>query len=359
MSSPYNTLPARSFWARAVQRPSDASYDPVVGAKTKIGTHTKVATAGSCFAQHISRYLGKCGVPPYVVERSHPMVVSVAEQFHYGVYSARYGNIYTAAQLRQLRERAFGLFKPREGVWRDKSGVFIDPFRPALPGGFVSEAELVHERGQHLMRVRHMFETLDVMVFTLGLTESWVSREDGAVFPSCPGAIAGEFDDSRHMFVNYSVADVVSDLSSFITAMRDVNPKARYIFTVSPVPLVATATGGHVVQATTYSKSVLRVAAQQIIEQFEEAEYFPSYEIITGPRAAGRYFESDLRNVKEEGVAYVMERFIRHYLDGQPMASEVAAATEEELQAASMVRENAQMLNVICEEIANDPELRR
>jgi hypothetical protein len=40
----------------------------------------------------------------------------------------------------------------------------------------------------------------------------------------------------------------------------------RIVLTVSPVPLVATVTGSHVVPATIYSKSVLRIAAQEIAE---------------------------------------------------------------------------------------------
>ena len=43
------------------------------------------------------------------------------------------------------------------------------------------------------------------------------------------------------------------------------NPKARLVLTVSPVPLAATASGSHVLPATIYSKSVLRAAAQESV----------------------------------------------------------------------------------------------
>ncbi|MFX4975079.1 hypothetical protein ABTB64_19810, partial [Acinetobacter baumannii] len=82
---------------------------------------------------------------------------------NYGVYSARYGNLYTAAQLLQTALRAYGRFVPEEDIWQLPDGGFADPFRPAIqPGGFASEAELRADREQHLAAVRHMFETLDV-----------------------------------------------------------------------------------------------------------------------------------------------------------------------------------------------------
>jgi hypothetical protein len=64
------------------------------------------------------------------------------------------------------------------------------------------------------------------------------SRQDGAVFPICPGVSGGEFDESRHRFINLTVADVISDLGQAIRYIRMKNPSSRIILTVSPVPLV-------------------------------------------------------------------------------------------------------------------------
>ncbi|MES2303044.1 MAG: GSCFA domain-containing protein, partial [Pseudomonadota bacterium] len=83
--------------------------------------------------------------------------------------------------------------------------------------------------------------------------------------------------------------------------------------TVSPVPLVATAENRHALVATTYSKSVLRVVAEEVARTDSRVEYFPSYEIITGSYSRGRYFESDLRSVTPEGVAHVMRVFMKHF----------------------------------------------
>src|SRR5690606_5004505 len=109
----------------------------------------------------------------FVTEPGHPILSDGIRKAHnYGLFSARYGNIYTARQLLQLFHRAYGEFEPAEDVWIETDGAVLDPFRPTTqPGGYVSEAEMRADRRQHLAAVRHMFEQLDIFVFTLGLTE--------------------------------------------------------------------------------------------------------------------------------------------------------------------------------------------
>jgi hypothetical protein len=149
-----------------------------------------------------------------------------------------------------------------------------------------------------------------VLVFTLGLTETWASRLDGAAYPTCPGTVGGVYDEAKYQFVQQSVSEIVADMRGALWVVRMWNPDIRVILTVSPVPLAATAAGGHVLPATIYSKSVLRVAAQTLADEVEGVRYFPAYEIITGPQAPKEYFEEDRRSVTPEGVGAVMGVFL-------------------------------------------------
>ncbi len=314
-SHPYKKLSDKAFWTRSVAKLVYSEIDPVGVFNLKITPETKVSTAGSCFAQHIARHLRNSGFKYYVVEDGHSIIpVSIKEKYHYGVFSARYGNIYTSRQLLQLLYRAYGRFIPIEDVWIESDGAVIDPYRPTVePNGFISVAEMYADRAQHLAAVRKMFETLDVFVFTLGLTECWMSNIDGAVFPLCPGVEGGQFDSERHIFHNLDVSEVVGDMSEFVLELHKLNPSAQLVLTVSPVPLMATAEpGDHVLSATTYSKSVLRVAAECLRKKFENVHYFPSFEIITGNFSRGQYYGQDLRSVTEEGVSHVMHQFLKH-----------------------------------------------
>ncbi len=363
---PYKSAPAHTSWRRAVGAPKPREVDPVVNFGIHIGRNSKVATAGSCFAQHIARHLKKSGFNYYVAEPGHPILPeSVRLANNYGLFSARYGNIYTARQLLQLFQRAYGLYQPVEDCWKEKEDVFLDPFRPSSqPGGFISELEMRVDREQHLAAVRQMFETLDVFVFTLGLTEYWMSRADGAVFPICPGVEGGEFDETRHALANGTVEDVVSDMSSFLLHLARVNPKAGVILTVSPVPLAATARRDqHVLTATTYSKSVLRVAAETLVSRFGHVHYFPSYEIITGSFSRGAYYADDLRNVMEDGVSHVMELFMKHATAdlaegerGQEAPAEAKASEAPVPHPSDHHSFAARFVQVECDEAGLDPE---
>lgn len=57
-----------AFWKRSVSEPLWTTIDPVLSAPFKITQKMKIATAGSCFAQHIARHLKNSGYNYYVSE---------------------------------------------------------------------------------------------------------------------------------------------------------------------------------------------------------------------------------------------------------------------------------------------------
>ncbi|MEM0900897.1 MAG: GSCFA domain-containing protein [Pseudomonadota bacterium] len=353
MSHPYKTQPDVARWSRSVSKVDRSEIDPVASFPFRIKPDEKVATAGSCFAQHIARRMAQSGFTYLVTEPGHPLASEETHRrFQYGLYSARYGNIYSTRQLLQLFDEAFEHRPMHSEVW-EFGHRYVDPLRPSVePEGYHEPEEVLLDRRQHLARVRKMFEELDVFVFTLGLTEIWRNKRTGIVYPLCPGVHGGVYDPDQHQLLNLTVSDVVADLSEFIEKLKSVNPTALMVFTVSPVPLAATATGNHVMVSTIHSKSVLRVACSEIEAKFADCSaYFPSYEIITGPHAGGRYFEEDLRSVSKEGVDHVMRVFFRHATTSvDPDAKRKRAgraAKSEPIEAAQRMR---QVNDVICEE---------
>ncbi len=352
---PYKHLPKHCFWRVSIAEVPQFDVDPVVSPKFTILKSDRVVTAGSCFAQHISAHLKKSGFSYFVTETPHPLIgAHLLKDYGYGIFSARYGNIYTARQLVQLLERAYGLFKPSEDIWIRPDGRFIDPFRPQIqPNGFASRAEYDADRIQHYRAVRAAIENLNVFVFTLGLTEAWISKADGAVYPLCPGVAGGQFHRSCHEFVNFSVSEVAEDLHKAANFIRGKNPSVKMVLTVSPVPLSATAESRSVLVSTTLSKSVLRVAADEIERQCNYIAYFPSYEIITGNFSRGAYFGDDLRSVTERGVDHVMRLFMKHYASGAPQnqsspCDNACTALDETVR--SHTREMERISKVMCDE---------
>lgn len=321
MRSPYEGLPSRQFWKLAV--PDNADVVEGMYIKRFSINGKKIAAAGSCFAQEIGRELRKKGYTVLDKEPS-PNTLEIRgeteQKFAYALYSARHGNIYTARQLLQLSQEAFGLLhpSPKDYVW-ERDGRFFDAFRPSVePEGLPSIQEVVAQRQNHLRRFEQVLKEADVFVFTFGLTEAWTDAESGLVFPTAPGTIAGDFDESRHKFVNFQFMDVYNDFVAFRELVRSKNSRIKFIVTVSPVPLTATASDSHVLVATVRSKSILRAVTAQLYNEFQDVDYFPSYEFFSTPFLGPSLFKENKRNVSRNGVAAVMKMFFEQHNNDAP-----------------------------------------
>jgi hypothetical protein len=306
---PYSALPPSAFWKPCQQDPAFRAAELYVPAVT-LSPEDRIATAGSCFARNITRYLTRSTLSFLQTEPApRGMDAATAQSFGYDQYSARYGNIYTARQLRQLIEDALDMRQHDGAIWA-RGARFIDALRPGVePQGLASADEVRAHRMDHLRHVARMIADMDVLIFTLGLTETWEDTATGLVFPSAPGVLGSNFDPARHRFVNQTYPQVMDDMTRAIALLRAVNPGLRLILTVSPVPLTATASGGHVLAATTYSKSVLRAVAGDLAAQDDGIDYFPSYEMIAGAPFSGQSYDANLRTVADAAIERVMSVF--------------------------------------------------
>lgn len=338
--SPYRGLPATSFWRAAVTDNQGLEMSGLYKKKFEIEQTDTVATAGSCFAQHIATNLRTNG---YSVVDTEPapkaMTARTAESFGFGVYSARFGNIYYVRQLLQLAQEAFGEREPSNWIW-SKADRYFDALRPSVePSGLNSIEEVKAHREQHLAAVRRMFSNSSVLVYTFGLTEGWVDTASGTVFPTAPGTICGDFDPEEFSFRNFGYGEVFSDFEQFRELIKRHNPGIKFLLTVSPVALAATATDDHVLVSTTYSKAVLRAAVGDLANKYDDVAYFPSFEIITGSPSRGRYWDDSLRSVTPEGVKEVM----RHFFAAHPPASKpedgVKVVSAEQIQCEDVLLE--------------------
>jgi hypothetical protein len=315
---PYLNLESKSFWSKTISLGNPNISNDIFSPKFKINKSSSLATAGSCFAQHISKYLRINGFNLLDVEPPPKYLLSSDfEGFGYEIYSARYGNIYTSNQLLQLFRETIGTIKisDDEAIW-ESEGKFYDAFRPSLfPGGLSSPDEVKKHRKYHLNKLRKLFLELDTFIFTLGLTECWGTKKTNLVYPVCPGVIAGVFSDKSHCFKNLEFMEIYGQLNDFwdeLVSYRS-GKKPKVILTVSPVPLVATASIEHALVANTYSKSLLRAVAGEIVLRHEYFDYFPAYELISNVWYGCSNYDVDQRTILPESVNQVMKIFFSSY----------------------------------------------
>lgn len=135
--------------------------------------------------------------------------------------------------------------------------------------------------------------------------------------------------------------------------MRSRNENIKFLLTVSPVPLTATASGSHVEVATCYSKSVLRAVCGTLYARHDDVDYFPSYEIITSANNKGAYFEANKRTVSRSGVRTAMSMFMAAH-DARPPKTTVLAGDDKPAETSEIntkITERMQSEDEVCEDI--------
>lgn len=314
MTHPYNTAPWKAFWSNYVAAAKGEDFSHLFTPKFALELSDTIATAGSCFAQNISSALAAFGCRVLDAEPApRQLSPDTARAFGYGIYSGRYGNIYTARQMRELLEDILADPPLPPLCWQLGSS-WVDALRPSIePEGLSSPVEVAICRKEHLAILRSRLPECSLFIFTLGMTEAWQDRESGRTLPVCPGVIAGDFSETATAFVNFRYPKVMEDLSRIRDLLHVFNPKMRLLLTVSPVPLVATASGSHVLSATIRGKATLRAAAEDFADGYPDVDYFPSYEIVTSPAAHSPQFEKNLRKVRREAVDKVITIFMCAY----------------------------------------------
>lgn len=275
-------------------------------------------SAGSCFAARIATFIKACGVQ-YLQEddRISADGQAVREESP-SLFSLRYGNIYTVRHLLQLLQRASGALHVEPPVAVDKQGRFRNLSRPAVLS-YADVRTLRADDQAHLANIIRMLGAADVFIFTLGLTEHWVDTSCDLVLPTTPGCGYGDFDPARHQFRNSSLGEVTGELGQCFALLAQINPRLKIILTLSPVPLVATYRSMSAIEATFYSKSLLRQAIAEAIGAWAgtNVAYFPSYEIVTNPHVIAQNFEADMRSISAAGVGRVMSHFQTRLMDGR------------------------------------------
>ncbi len=230
--------------------------------------HTKTVTIGSCFAASVARALTREGIP--------------------------------AINL-TVGEEANSTFSNRMIV------------ESALQGEKIPEKWLPKGYGDHEV-VRSLF-TSDLLIYTLGVAPCFFDRQTGQFVPTNGAESVRGVARGQTVFRNTTVEENVINLLAMVDAIRSKNPDCRFVFSLSPVPLYATLERRSVIEADCLSKSILRVAIEQVVSSRPHCLYWPAFEMVRwlGAYFSGMYGQEDgsLQHVSEEVVQTIMRHFIR------------------------------------------------
>ena len=244
----------------------------------RIGYDNRILTLGSCFAAHIAGRLA-------------------AAKFH--VIENPSGILFNPLSI-AAAIRSYALPAPvfREELEFDGEMWYHFGFHGDFSAPTADEAlrrmNAARQAGAAALR------TADRMILTLGT--AWVYEREGQIVANCHRRPAAEFTRRR-----LDVEEIVETIAALLEG-----PLAgkQILLTVSPVRHLGDGLEGNAV-----SKAALRLAAEELKQQFRCVDYFPAYEILTDDLRDYRFYADDLVHPAPQAIAYVWERFVPAVLD--------------------------------------------
>jgi hypothetical protein len=261
-----------------------------------------VFTIGSCFARNVEMVLADFGLDVPVTQFKLPS----GEIMYPAPYLL---NEYNAGTILQRLESVAGEFSYGDdmGIEETPKGS-VDLFLnlQVLP---VARERLL-ERREDIAALYGQLTDSEMVILTLGLVECWYDEEHACYLNKAPSRQLIAAHPGRFCFHRLDVDDVVTRMRRAIDLLNQMGRK-KILLTVSPVPVEATFTTENALAANGYSKSVLRVACGMLVRDFDNVDYYPSYEIVSSFGTSA--FTDDNIHVKAEIVQQVTQYMIEAY----------------------------------------------
>ncbi len=142
------------------------------------------------------------------------------------------------------------------------------------------------------------------LIITLGTAYNYILKDNGQHVANCHKAASSFFQKNL-----LSTKEIIDHLSAALNALNQFNHHLKIIFTISPVKHVKDG-----IIENNRSKAKLIEAVHLIVEEQENAFYFPSYELVTDVLRDYRFYKDDLVHPNETATSYVFEQFCNSLL---------------------------------------------
>ncbi|MEP3334386.1 GSCFA domain-containing protein [Sedimentitalea sp.] len=294
---------ARNFPAKDDARFSNRMLFPHLKPSFELHTGNMVFTIGSCFARNIETRLDGFVLPTRSVDLP---AVDIKARHGNGIL-----NEFTPGSIAQRIRWALGA-QDTTSLKAGYAGDEEKSYDTLFPKGKRRPLARLKEIRGLVDGVYANLARSDAMIVTLGMAETWYDKDNEIWLNRMPEIAELQAEPNRFQFRIMSVDDSFMLLSEAFGGLIDGGMK-KIILTVSPVPLQTTFSGTDCVTANSYSKSVMRVCAEQLRMRFVGVvDYFPSYEMVLsgGPAA----FQQDFVHPKEDVISRVTEYMVRHYV---------------------------------------------
>lgn len=149
-----------------------------------------------------------------------------------------------------------------------------------------------------LSNARKQLKKMDYLFITFGTNSYYELKDSNMVVNNCHKFPASYFNKK-----NASAIQIVDALKNALIQLRQVNPKCKLIFSISPIRYLQDG-----MFANSINKSNLFIAVESLLNEFENAYYFPAYEIVMDDLRDYRFYKEDMLHPNEIAIKYIWQQ---------------------------------------------------
>jgi len=151
----------------------------------------------------------------------------------------------------------------------------------------------------------NFLKTTNIIFVTFGTAFIYNLLSTNQTVSNCHKLAAQNFEKKL-----LSVEEIVKSYKNLLDKLINLNPNIKIVFTVSPIRHW---NDGAV--ANQLSKATLIVAINQLLDIYQNANYFPSYEIVMDELRDYRFYADDMLHISQVAIDYIYEKFTETYFD--------------------------------------------
>ncbi len=284
----------------------------IPAADFKIDYTSRLAFFGSCFADNISAQFAE-------------------RKFH--VLANPFGTVYNPVSLEsQIKAITNGKVFGENDVFMDErcDGLWHSWDAHSSLSAHTRE-ECIDKLNAATKQARIFLQKASVVFVTFGTAFVYSLKNSGDCDGNTPErVVANCHRQDPNLFTRrmISVDEAVLATNEIVASIRQLNPHARIVFTVSPLRHLSD--GAH---NNTLSKATLQLAINNVLLEIATVatlprndnvsrvsagdfiEYFPSYEIVMDELRDYRFYDSDMVHLSKTAEDYIFERMVETYCD--------------------------------------------
>ena len=253
--------------------------------KEKISYHDKIMVVGSCFTEHIGGRLSELKFP--VLQNPNGILfdpLSVASSLQSYIDNRKY----TDADLFLM-----------DDLWQNWQ-------HHSRFSGINKEGVLQHINASQ--NDAHQFlKEANWLIITLGSSFSYQLNKTNEPVANCHKAPAQTFKK-----VLVEISETIRTYGELLAALNRFNPLLKVLFTISPVRHIRDG-----VVENNRSKARLLEAVHSLVEQHDQAFYFPAYELVIDVLRDYRFYDIDLVHPNYAATEFVFEKFTSTYINAE------------------------------------------